>query len=49
MQYLEVLMISTDISVKATMIKMKIDVHIVTRGSVGWACVAHLSFCLEET
>jgi len=20
-----------------------------TRGSVGWACVAHLSFCFEET
>jgi len=20
-----------------------------TRGSVGWACVAHLSFCSEET
>jgi hypothetical protein len=20
-----------------------------TRGSVGWACVAHPSFCLEET
>jgi hypothetical protein len=21
----------------------------VTRGSVGWACVAHLSFCFDET
>jgi hypothetical protein len=21
----------------------------ITRGSVGWACVAHLSFCFEET
>jgi len=20
-----------------------------TRGSVGWACVAHFSFCFEET
>ena len=20
-----------------------------TRGSVGWACVTHLSFCFEET
>jgi hypothetical protein len=20
-----------------------------TRGSVGWACVAHISFCFEET
>jgi hypothetical protein len=24
-------------------------VKIETRGSVGWACVAHLSFCFEET
>jgi len=22
---------------------------LLTRGSVGWACVAHLSFCFEET
>ena len=23
--------------------------YTITRGSVGWACVAHLSFCFEET
>ena len=23
--------------------------ELITRGSVGWACVAHLSFCFEET
>ena len=27
----------------------KEDNLFVTRGSVGWACVAHLSFCFEET
>jgi hypothetical protein len=25
------------------------DLAIRTSGSVGWACVAHLSFCFEET
>ena len=34
--------------------KQKINSHLnslntKTRGSVGWACVAHLSFCFEET
>ena len=27
----------------------KINAPYTTRGSVGWACVAHLSFCFEET
>jgi hypothetical protein len=29
--------------------KMKILSQNWTRGSVGWACVAHLSFCFKET
>jgi hypothetical protein len=31
------------LKIKTENIKAKI-----TRGSVGWACVAHLSFCFEE-
>jgi hypothetical protein len=30
-------------------VKVNNSTHINTRGSVGWACVAHLSFCFEET
>jgi hypothetical protein len=29
--------------------RTQIHIHKKTRGSVGWACVAHLSFCFEET
>ena len=29
--------------------RTQIHIHKITRGSVGWACVAHLSFCFEET
>jgi hypothetical protein len=37
---------SEDITVTYILLMVLI---IKTRGSVGWACVTHLSFCFEET
>jgi hypothetical protein len=28
---------------------LKLPITLETRGSVGWACVAYLLFCFEET
>jgi hypothetical protein len=38
-----------DINIELNFISPIKQLHVITRGSVGWACVAHLSFCFEET